>query len=401
MGNTLLTISDITREAMMVLENELTFTKFVNRNYDDKFAKSGAKIGAVLNVRMPPRYTVARQQALAIQDSTESSVPVTLNTQYQTATEYSSEDLALSIDDFSKRFLRPQIAAIANAIDFDGMQLYKDIYNNVGTAGAVPNALLTYLNAGVKLDNNASPRGNRSMVINPQMQATLVDALKGLFQDSSDIAKQYRDGTMGRTGGFKFSMDQNTAAHTVGPLGGTPLVDTAGQTGASLITKGWTAAAAARLKRGDTFTLAGVYGVNPQSRQAWGDLQQFTVTADFSSDGSGNGTVSISPPIVVSGPTQTVDSSPTDGAAIVVTGAANTVTPQGLGFVEDTFCFACADLPLPNGTDMAARMSDKQLGMSIRLIRDYDIQTDMWPTRLDILGGWKTLRPETGVRVYS
>ncbi len=410
MANTYLTISMITREALMVLENILTFTKHVNREYDDQFARSGAKIGATVNVRKPPRYIVTRGQALQIQDSTEQQVPVTLTTQYQCATTYSSQDLALSIDDFSKRFIRPQIAAIANAVDFDGLLLYKKIANLVGTPGTVPNALLTYLNAGVVLDNNACPRDRqRSAVIGPQMQATLVDALKGLFQDSSDIARQYEDGTMGRTAGLKFSMDQNVNAHTVGPLGGTPAVAGAGQTGASINTSGWTGAAAKRLNQGDVIQFAGVNAVNPQNRQDVGRLQDFTVTADVNSDAGGLAAIPIDPPIILTGPFQTVTASPANGALISVfsTAAAgqgalaNTVSPQGLAFHPDCFCLACADLPLPGGVDMAARVSDKQLGLSLRLIRDYDIQTDQWPTRIDFLAGWAVLRPELACRVAS
>ena len=362
----------------------------------------GAKIGTTLNVRKPPRYLGRVGQAIAIENATETSVPVVLNTQRGVDIQFSSQDLALSIDDFSDRFIKPAIASIANAIDADGMAQFTSVYQNVGTPGTVPNALLTYLNAGVKLSNSAAPLdGERYVVVSPQMQATLVDALKGLFQAASAIAEQYRKGEMGETAGFDFFMDQNVNTFTTGPQGGSPQVNGSNQTGSSLLTKGWTAAAASRLVVGDTFTIATTNQVNPQSRQSTGQLQQFVVTANFSSAADGTGTISISPPITPSGAFQTTDSTPADGSTITVSGAASTQTPQGLAFHRDWVTLACADLPLPGGVDMAARVADRQLGMSIRLVRAYNITTDQFPCRLDILYGWAPLRPELACRVQS
>lgn len=402
MANVLLTISMITREALRVLENNLTFTKLINRQYDDRFGVEGAKIGTTLNVRKPPRYIGRVGQALAIENSTETSVPVTLNTQRGVDIQFSSQDLALSIDDFSDRFIKPAIASIANAIDADGMAQVLNIWNAVGTPGTTPNSLLTYLNAGVLLNNNAAPMdGERYMVISAQMQATLVNALSGLFHAAAQISEQYRKGEMGETAGFEFYMDQNVNSFTGGPQGGTPLVNLGGQTGSSLNTKGWTAAAASRLVVGDIFTIANVNAVNLQSRQVTGALQQFVVTAAFSSAADGTGSIQIAPPITPAGSFQTVDSSPVDGAAITVLGAANTISPQGMAFHRDWITLACADLPLPGGVDMAARVADRQLGMSVRLVRAYNISTDQFPCRLDILYGWAPLRPEIACRVAS
>jgi hypothetical protein len=392
----------ITREALRVLENNLTFTRLVNRQYDDRFGVEGAKIGTTLNVRKPPRYIGRIGQAINIENATETSVPVVLNTQRGVDIQFSSQDLALSIDDFSDRFIKPAIAAIANAVDNDGMNQFTNIWNSVGTPGTVPNALLTYLQAGALLSNNAAPLdGERYIVISPTMQATIVDALKGLFQASNLIAEQYRKGEMGLSIGFEWYMDQNVNTFTVGAQGGTPLVSGAGQSGSSILTKGWTSAAASRLGVGDIFTLSGVNMVNPQSRQGTGSLQQFTVTAPFSSDASGNGTVYFSPAIIPTGAFQTVDSTPVANATITVLGAANTVSPQGLAFHRDWITLACADLPLPGGVDMAARVADRQLGLSLRMVRAYNISTDQFPCRLDLLYGWATLRPELACRVVS
>ncbi len=412
MANTLLTISLITREGLRVLENNLTFTKFVRRDFDDSFARAGAKIGTVLNIRKPARYAGRTGQGLSIEDATETQVPLVLTTQQGVDIAFTSQDLALSIDDFSDRFIRPAIANIANHMDYDGMQQYLNVYNTIGTPGTVPNALLTYLQAGQRLDEEAAPRDNlRSLVISPAMQATIIDTLKGLFQESSEIARQYEEGTMGRSIGMKWSMDQNVGINTVGALGGAPTVNGAGQTGASLITQAWSNSITNIVLRGNVFTIGsgatGVYAVNPQSKQSTGALRQFVCTSSQNSSGAGAVTLTISPSIVVSGPFQNVTGAtgpitgPATGATINVLGAANTVTPQALAFHKDAFALGCADLPLPGGVDMAARVADKQLGISIRMVRAYDINTDRFPTRTDVLYGWTTLYQELACRVAS
>lgn len=406
MANTLLTISMITREALRVLENQLRFTKFVRRDFDDSFGRAGAKIGTVLNIRKPARYVGRVGQGLSIEDATETQVPLVLNTQRGVDIAFTSQDLALSVDDFSDRFIRPALANIANAVDFDGMGQYFNVYNTIGAPGTVPNALLTYLQAGQRLDEEACPRDDmRSLVISPAMQATIVDALKGLFQESTEIGRQYEEGTMGRSIGFKWSMDQNVNVNTVGVLGGSPVVNGANQSGATLVTNSWTAAAATRLKKGNVFTIGsgatGCFAVNPQSKQSTGALRQFVCTTDGASDGSGNMTINIAPSIVLSGPFQNVVAAPSNGATINPLGAASTASPQGLAFHKDAFALGCADLPLPGGVDMAARANDKQLGLSIRLVRAYDINTDRFPTRTDILYGWTTLYAELATRVAS
>lgn len=395
----------ITREALMVLENDLVFTKFVRRDFDSSFGKAGAKIGTVLNIRKPPRYVGRVGQALQLEDATETSVPLALTTQRGVDIAFSSQDLELSIDDFSDRFIMPAVASTANNIDFDGLMQYLNVYNEIGTPGTIPSALLTYLQAAQRLDEEAAPRDKtRAMIISPAMQATIVDALKGLFHESSEIEKQYAEGIMGRTAGFKWSMDQNVQVQTVGLQGGTPIVNAGGQTGNIVTSSGWTASTQV-LNQGDVISFAGVYAVNPQSKRSTGSLRQFVVTANVVSNGSGVASIPIAGPgglgIITAGPFQTVTTSPLNNAAINVQGASATQSPRGLAFHRDAFAFASADLPLPGNVDKAARINDDQLGMSIRMIRAYDINTDRWPCRLDILYGWTTLYPELACRVAS
>lgn len=406
MPNTLLTIGMVTREALRVLENELTFTRQVNREYDDQFAKSGAKIGAVLNVRLPVRFVSSSGQGLILQDLTESSVPVTLNKQYQRSFAITSADLALSVDDFRKRFIDKAMASMANEIDFDGLDLYKTVNNEVGTPGTVPNNAQTYLDAGTAMSDQAAPIANRKLVISPKMNGTIVNALSGLFNPQKIVGEQYMKGMMTKdTLGFDWFMDQNCRVHTVGLQGGTPLANAATpQTGSSIITDGWTASIVV-LNRGDVIQFGNVYSVNPQSLQSTGTLANFVVTADVSSDSGGNATIPVSingAGLITTGPYQNATTGIANNVAVTVNGASATQSARGLAFHPDAFTFASADLPLYGGLDMGDRIADDQdLKMSMRVIRDYDINLDRAPLRMDLLGGWAALYPQLACRISS
>lgn len=404
MSNTLLTNSKVTNEALRVLENNLTFAKGINRQYDKEYGIKGAKIGTTLSIRKPPRFLGRTGAAMSLEDQTDASVPLTLSTQFGVDLSWNSVEWSLSLDEFSDRILQPAMAVIANKIDRDGLvALYRATANSVGTPGTVPTALKTYLQAGAKMDYEATPRDKmRSLVLDPTAQVEIVDSLKGLMQSSTEVADQYKTGNMGLGAGFKWSMDQNIPVHQVGPLGGTPLVNGVPASGAtSLVTDGWTAAAAARLKKGDTFTIANVYAVNPQSRVSTGQLRQFVVTADVSSDGSGNLTAAISPAIVSSGAFQNVDSLPADNAAITIVGAANTLSPVHMAYHRDAIVLGCADLAMPKGMHEAARARDEQLGIAIRMIQGYDITNDLFKCRFDVLYGYSVVYPELACRIHG
>lgn len=402
MANTLLSLSMITPMALEVLENELTFTKNVNRDYDDSFGKAGAKIGQTLNIRKPTRHIARTTPGAVIEGSVETYVPLTLNNQYGNDAAFTSKEMTLDVDYFAERILKPRVAAVANKIDYDGLQLYKDIYQVVGTPGTTPATNLLYLQAGVKLDNSAAPKNDRAAVINPIAQATIVNAGVTSFNPQATLSDQYKTGNMGLALGMKFSMDQNIAVSTIGTYTGTPLVNGASQTGASLVTDGWGNSLTTLLNIGDVFTIAGVYGVNPQNRQSTGQLQQFVVTATAASDGSGNSTISISPSIITSGTTQTVTAAPADNAAITVYGASGTSTVNNMVFCPDAFTFATAPLYRPTqGVIDSKTVRSKKLNMELRMIQAYDAIADQVITRLDLLGGWATIRPELACRVVG
>jgi hypothetical protein len=415
MANNLLTISMITNEALMVLENELTFSGQVDRNYDDQFAVTGAKIGATLNVRRPGRFVGTSGPALNVEDFNETSVPVTLSTQFHVDTQFTSQDLALSLDMFSDRILKPAVAAIANKVDFDGLTMAKNnTANIVGTAGTPPTGLITYLTAGAYLDSEGAPRdGRRSCVIEPFTSATIVDSLKGLFVPSDAISKQYQKGMMGRdSAGVNWYMDQNVVAQTFGSYS-TATLACATTTATGFLTSGWASTstialtattATAGLKQGDVIQIDGVFAVNPQNRQAYGSnkLRNFVVTANVTVATSGTTSVTVSPAVITAGQFQNV-SIPTTSATAAVTpfNKTGTVSPQNIVMHKNAFCLATADLELPDGVHFAGRASDKELGLSLRVVRQYTINNDSIPTRVDVLYGWAPLYPELACRVAA
>lgn len=403
MSNTLITSSMVAKESLRLLENNLVFAKGANRQFEKEWDTDRA-IGDTINARIPSRYTVRSGPAASVQNHVDTVVPVVINSQKGIDVQFSSKDLTLNFDDFSERVLKPQIVQLANQVDLDGLALFNQIPHAVGVPGTTPNALLTYLNAGVALDNAASPQDDeRFMLVTPLAQATIVDSLKGLFQSSTEISSQYKRGKMGMAGGFDWAMSQNLPTFTVGPQGGTPLVSgNATATGATAVaSKGWTSAAASRLVVGDVITFANVYAVNPLSKQSTGQLKQFVVTAAFSSDGSGNGSISVSPPLNLTGALQNITALPVDGNAITVLGAANAVSPVCLAYHKDAFTLVTAEMPLPKGMDMASRASSSETGLSIRFVRGYDIMNDVFISRLDILYGWACVRPEFACRVQA
>ena len=424
MANNLLTISKITNEALMVLENELTFTSEVDRNYDDQFAVVGGKIGNTVNVRKPGRFIGTTGPALNVEDFNETSVPVTLSTQFHVDTQFTTQDLALSLDMFSDRVLKPAVAAIANKIDRDGtLQAANNTYNIVGTAGTPPTGLITYLTAAAYLDSEGAPRdGRRSCIVEPFTSATIVDSLKGLFVPQEAIGEQYRKGLMGRdSAGMNWKMDQNVVAHTFGNFSTTTVTASVATTTATgFLTSGWasqstitlTAAntGTINLNAGDTFQIAGVYAVNPQNRQAYGTnkLRSFVVKSAVSVASGSSVSVTVSPAVISGGQFQNV-SIPNPSASAAVTffasqynaSGSGVVSPQNIVMHRNAFTMAMADLELPEGVHFAGRASDKEIGLSMRVVRQYTINNDSIPTRVDVLYGWAPLYPELACRVAA
>jgi hypothetical protein len=404
MANSLITPSVIAKEVLMQFKNGMGFSRSVNKSYSKDFAKRGAKIGDSEKIRKPVLFTVSDGATLSNQDVTEDYQTLTIDSQKHVAFRFTSKELALSVDEFSERYLKSAALALVNKVDTDGLALAaKNVANAVGTAGTTPSALLTYLQAKQKIQESAGPQDdNYSFHVNPAASTKIVDALKALFHSSSEIEKQYKRGLMGVAAGGEWHLSQNLYSYTSGQRGGTPLLNGAPANGAStVVTDGWTAAAANRVKAGDVFTIASVYKVNPITKQSTGELQQFVCTADVSSDGSGNATLSISPAIYSSGALQNVDSAPADNAALTFLQGASTVTVNNIVMHKDAFALAYAPLEKPEGVHFSAVETDPETGISIRIVRDYDIDNDRFPCRVDVLYGWKELRPEWAAKILG
>ena len=424
MANTLLTISKITNEALMVLENELTFSSEVDRNYDDQFAVVGAKIGATVNVRRPGRFIGTTGPALNVEDLNETSVPVTLSTQFHVDTQFTTQDLALSLDMFSDRILKPAVAAIANKIDFDGTTTAAlNTANIVGTAGTPPTGLLTYLQAQAFLDSEGAPRdGRRSCIVEPFTSATIVDSLKGLFVPTAEISSQYTKGLMGRdSGGMNWKLDQNIVSQTFGNFSSsTVTASVATTTATGFLTSGWASTSTItltaantgtiNLNAGDTFTIAGVYATNPQNRQPYGTnkLRSFVVKSAVTVASGSSVSVTVSPAVISGGQFQNVSIPTTSATAAVAFFASQynasgngVVSPQNIVMHRNAFTLAMADLELPEGVHFAGRASDKEIGLSMRVVRQYTINNDSIPTRVDVLYGWAPLYQELACRVAA
>lgn len=403
MSNTNLTIDQITREGLRILVNNLGFARNTNKEYDDSFANDGAKIGDTLRIRKPARYTIRTGAALDVQDHTETKVDLQLSTQAGVDVNFTSKELTLDISDFSDRVLKPAMATIANKIDLDGLALYQDVYSSVGVLGTPPADAPVLLNANQKMDEMASPRdGERCLAIDPAGNSALVNGLKGLFQSSGKLDAQYRKGMMGMdTLGFKeIYMDQNVNVHTTGDQGDlfAAVNDTVveGDTTISLDT--FTVAVPA-VKKGDIFTIAGVYAVNPQNRATTGSLQQFVVAADKTGSSNAIADVAVSPAFKAAGSFQTIDALPLDNAVVTFYGTSSSQSPQNMAYHRDAFTLGSADLILPKGVDFASRQVHE--GISMRIVRDYDINNDALPCRIDVLYGWKTLYPELACRIWG
>lgn len=405
MPNTIVTPQWIGREQLRVAANKTPFVSSIKRKLSDDFRVGGTKVGATVGIRLPQRFVAAKGQALQIQPLTDTVVYVTITDQAQVGYGMSSFSATLEIQDVNERYVNPIAIQLANTMDSDGLtRLYQDVFMVEGTPGTIPSTNLTYMNARARITTiSGGSGGPYEMTIGPLMRPVIANANQNLFsvptKDAGDI---WREAVFSgpALSWDEWAEDVNIATHQIGPLGGTPTVTGAGQTGSSLITGAWTAAAANRLNKGDIFTVANVFAVNMQNYRSTTQLQQFVATANTASDGAGAATIPIYPPIITSGAYQTVDSSPANGAALTIFGAANTVTPQALGYSPDAFVMASADLEMPNSGE-SRRVRMPGVGLSMRLWQDSDIMTDQHPTRSDIIYGFKTVRPEFAVRIAS
>ncbi len=417
MANQILTRQEITRESLMVLENELTVLPNFYRDLDQEFGKKGNKISETIYVRKPPRAIGRDGQAYQPEGMTDTQVPVTINQQSGVDFEFSSKEKFLSLDDFKNRYLEPYMIALSNKLDLRcALMAMQNTANLVGTPGTTPglsgsDAFLIYRQAGQKLEEMGFPikGGNRTMVITPAMTTGWIDFSKAFLSPSGGIGKQWKSGQVGDSPlGYKWFVDQNIPTQTIGALGGTPAVNGALQTGTSLLTNGWTTTVAGLLNIGDNFTLDKVFAVNPQSRQSTGSLQDFVIQSTAASAG-GASTLLFMPGIVPSGQFQNVSNSAADGALISIyhtaaagqSALAGLASPQGLLFHKQAFAFVSFPGDVPEGVDMGFEDRSSEIGVSLRFVRIWDGYRDQWVNRFDVYYGAAPLYMEGACRVAS
>ena len=402
MSNSILTIDMITRKSLEILENNLVLTRNVNRQYDDSFAVEGAKIGSTLRIRLPDRALVTDGAALQVQDDNEQYTTLTVASQKHIGVNFTSAELTMQLDDFAERVLKPRISQLASSIDADVANSFLGIGNSVGTPGTTPSTSLVLLQAQQKLNENAAVMNPRYATVNPAANAGLVEGLKGLFNPTDTISKQFKNGMMG-TGvlGFdEINMSQSIKQFTTGSRGATGATLSASVSSQGATTIAITGGGnAGTVKIGDVFTVAGCYAVNPQTRESTGSLFQFVATANVTLGSSGEGNITVAPIYTATNALATVDSFPASGAAVVFVGAASSTYAQNLVYHKDAITFATADLLLPQGVDMAARAVHN--GISLRIVRQYDINNDRMPCRIDVLYGYNTIRPQMAVRMWG
>ena len=407
MPNTFATPDWVMRKVARRLVNNCVFAGNVMRDYDDEYKQKGVKMGDTVTLRLPQRYQVTTGAVMNPTALNDQTVTLSITDQSNIGFEYDSWSATLEVDDYMERYGNPAVDQLINNIDFTGLsRMYKRVAKSVGTPGTVPTTNNVYGLAKTKLVEAAVPRPYRA-VITADMHTQLSNANTSLFNPSQQISAFFRNGQIeGKALGInEWYEDENVATHTVGALGGTPLINGAGQTGASLTADGATASITNYFREGDVIQLASVEDINPQSYQSTNRDKDYVVTANVTSTAGGVLTIPISPSIVVSGPFQNADESPGDNDAITTFGSASayagTVTRQGLVYHKEAFALVMADLILPRGLWVSERISNAKLGISVRMLKDHDIINDVSPARLDTAHGWGAIREALASRVCA
>lgn len=408
MANSNLTVDVIAKEALLQLDNCLVMAKQVHRGLESEFgnAMNGYMAGSTVSIRRPTDFTVRDGANVSNQDVVEGTTSITVNKQKGVDFVFTSQELTLNINELSERVIKPAMVQLANQVDADIFDLYKQVPNWVGTPGQTINSFTDFAVAPQRMDEYAVPADGRSAVLSPSDHWGLLGSQTSLYiQDAAKGA--YRNGSLGAIGGVDTYMAQNVPTHTVGVATGTPLVNGGSQVSTyvsvkdtmtqTLNTDGWTNSTTGILKAGDVFTIANVYAVNPITKATLPFLKQFTVTADANSGAStGPSALTIYPAIIDSGAFKNVSAAPADNAAITVLGTGGTGYRQNLAFHKNAFALAMVPMIAPPGAVDVSRQSYK--GTSVRLIPYYTGTSDTSAWRLDILYGTKAIDPRLATR---
>ena len=392
----LLTPSIISKESLVILVNNLVMAGRVNRQFEEQM---GAKIGTQLTIRKPNKFIVSEGAGLQVQDIIEPSTSITISNQSHVDFQFGTAALTLVVEEFRERYLKPALEKLANRIDRGVMANVQNIFNEVGTPTSTPSNFAALALVAQRLDEMAAPQQDRTMVLNPKAYWAIAVGISSVYVQS--VAEPGFKGYIPNIANMEIFLDQNIPTQLTGAYGATsPTVLGSGQTGSTLVTTGWPNSITGLLNVGDVFTIGAVNAVNPESLTSTGALANFVVTATASSNGTGGSSISIYPPIVTSGAYQTVDNGPISGAAItVISGAPSSNLAKNIGFTKDCFGLVTVPLIMPDGVDFKSQEVYK--GISLRVIRAYDINNDVLPTRVDVMWGTATYYAELGCRLTN
>jgi hypothetical protein len=422
-ANSYLTIQMIGYAMLPILHNNTVAARKCTRKYESQFAKNGAKIGDTFMVRKPPRYTVTKGVTFVGQDYTDERVQLTVDQHDQIGVEFLDDDLTLSMDDFNGRVLQPQLVSMANSLDLFITSKFTQVWNATGTPGVTAATDTPFLDAHVLLiDNSAQMNAPWPMLVSPRVSARLSSGLAGRFNPNQAISSLYEKGSMasgtaksmGYALGWDFYETQNYPTFVTGAWSASNTttgltVNLGSQTGTSINITGCTINVTNMGLIGDVVQFAGSYAVNPITKNNTGTLQNQVLTANCSSDGSGNMTLNISPGIFLVGKDQTVSASPANAAQVYVWGTATVAniatqtSPQCMAWSDDGITLACVDLvkfPANAGVE-CVQASDPDLGLSIMFTRGVDIREFSLISRVDMLYGTSYTRPEHISRVAA
>jgi hypothetical protein len=395
----------LTQETLMHVVNELTLYKLCDRQWEDKFGKAGAQVGDSIRIRKPTNFEIREGEEWVPQGLVDPYINFGVDQQFGVDWYVTSKEKTLSLDRVSERYLMPQARRIANEIDLRiAREMARGAAQSVGTPGTAVITLSTYQTALSMLKNLGVP-GPYHVMQTPDAQQAIVTELRGLFNPQKEISRQNLEGEMFKAVGATWATDNNLYVHTTGAATGSGLIKGADQSGAGLITDDWTASTVGILKKGDKISAAGAYAVNPITGAPLGFLRQFTVTADVDSDGSGEATVPIDPPIVLSGPYKNVSAAPTNDTGVLLFGHvssyASKQTPLQLVFNKNACAVAVVGLDKPDAGEKSSYKADEDAGISMRLINWYDGKLDRICYRWDVLIGIKVQLPDFVITVAT
>jgi hypothetical protein len=403
MANSRITSSFITREFLSVLHSNCAALRSIDKSWNKLFGKSMGAVGRsgpTVGIRKPVLGTIRTGWGMDQADITEESIPLTIDRIRGVDLNFSDADMALTIEDFSERYITPNAMKLASYIDMDfGAFAKNNIYNTVTSSafGTAPNAISYFAAAAQKIKENLVPMDSPiNCIISPRTEAAIVPALAGQYNPQNNISEMFTKGQMSRAMGLDWYMSQTLPAHTHGTCtaGTSPAVS--GYTSSTMTITNMTSGGT--LNAGDVLTVSTCYDVNFETKQTYASLKQFVVTATTTASTT-TITVSVSPSIVISGPNQTVSAAPTGGTVVLTQTTANQVAQCDLLLHEKSFAVAFADLELPNNMDMASQIS--QDGISLRFLRGYDIANARRLSRIDVFYGFAATRPEWSAKILS